>query len=134
MGEALGVDPHRAVLGHLDVERPDVRLDRVRPGVDAAVLVEEPVGRDRRVPAEVDLLGRRIVRQFPVGDVARFDERRLRDGEFTCDGLHLLGREPLSVRDDPGGVPRERFGRERVDDGDASRVRIGHVSSEGTTR
>jgi len=104
----------------------------VRARVDAVVLVEEPVRRHGRVPTEVDLLGRRVVRECAVGGRALRDERRLGDGEFARDGLQLFRGEVVGVGHDAGGVPRERFGRESVDDGDASRVRVGHVTSDGT--
>ena len=106
--------PDDALLGHLDVEHADVRLQRVRAGVDGPVREQLRVAGDRGVTAQVHLLRRREVPDPAVGLGRVGEERRLARTEFRGDGSHPVVVELVGVGDHPGRVAGARLRRERV--------------------
>ena len=103
-----------AIADDIEVDDPVVRLqhERSRP----ASFGQGDTGRDRGVPAEVDLLGRAEVANPQVAGGAgavRREERRLGEADIDRRALHLVVRRQRVPDPDAGGVAPGRFGRER---------------------
>jgi hypothetical protein len=115
-------DGQRAAAGIKDDASPGLPGERER----------DEGGRERGVPAEVDLAGRREPPELQAFGPGADEECRLGKPVFRRDPLHQRVLRPARERDDPGGIAAEDLRGERVDPEERQRHRDVLPTASGT--